>query len=65
MFQVDWSPSALAVDLCQIYLDHAIHRKDITVAADRIDVRLRAAANSMGTELSAEGLRSFGTIRWR
>jgi hypothetical protein len=31
MFQVDWSPSALAVDLCQIYLDHAIHRKDITV----------------------------------
>src|SRR5215475_8841264 len=58
MFQVDWSDDSLA-DLCQIYLDHSTHRKEIRHAADRVEMLLNAAARSAGTEISSEGLRKL------
>ena len=59
MFQVDWSDDALLGDLCQVYLDHAEFRKEITYASERIEVFLRASATAIGAEVSQEGLRKI------
>jgi len=58
MFQVDWSDDALG-DLCQLYLHHLANSKDITYASDRIERFLRSSAQTVGTEVSSEGLRKF------
>ena len=59
MFSVDLSDDSLLGDLCQLYLDHPQYRKEITSAADRIEMMLRTSADRIGAEVSVEGLRKF------
>lgn len=56
MFQVDWSETASAVDLCAIYLAHPQHRLEILHACKRIDRILENTGPTAGTVISQEGL---------
>lgn len=56
MYQVDWSETSTAIDLCEIYVEHVQHRAEIMHACKRIDKILAHSGPTAGTVISEEGL---------